>query len=396
MSQAGCEVDEGTAFWDKWGWLVAGVWIIFLIFPILDLLLEDYSLPTRIIGLILVVVFAVVYLRAYAEFSRVVGEGGTRHPRAYAYFAILWVIVLAGLPVIGLTVMGIFPFLTSYSAFLLTKRYTIATYVAVAVLCFVLPIIYGEFIDLLFLIGLNLVLMVVYAITVAAITRSVVSEQIRADYLVVAEQERMARDVHDGIGHSLTALNLKAQLALRLMDAGSYKEARRELEQLSDLAVTALDSVRTTVHGLNRQNLEAELQELHQACTDNGLEFTVLGTVEDVPVAWRSHIAWILREAVTNVLRHAHAGPSRCGWAPQGSAWTTTATASRAVRAATASAACRNAPGCSAPVVQWEHPGWEEPACRWHSARETGTHDQGADRGRPAPGARRTGRPAQS
>ncbi|MGC0269206.1 sensor histidine kinase [Glutamicibacter soli] len=308
MSQAGCEVDEGTAFWDKWGWLVAGVWIIFLIFPILDLLLEDYSLPTRIIGLILVVVFAVVYLRAYAEFSRVVGEGGTRHPRAYAYFAILWVIVLAGLPVIGLTVMGIFPFLTSYSAFLLTKRYTIATYVAVAVLCFVLPIIYGEFIDLLFLIGLNLVLMVVYAITVAAITRSVVSEQIRADYLVVAEQERMARDVHDGIGHSLTALNLKAQLALRLMDAGSYKEARRELEQLSDLAVTALDSVRTTVHGLNRQNLEAELQELHQACTDNGLEFTVLGTVEDVPVAWRSHIAWILREAVTNVLRHAHAG----------------------------------------------------------------------------------------
>lgn len=308
MNQARCEVDDGTAFWDKWGWLVAGVWIIFLIFPIMDLLFEDYSLSTRIIGLVLVVVFAAVYIRAYAEFSRVVGEGGTRHPRAHIYFVILWVIVLAGLPVIGLTVMGMFPFLTSYSAFLLTKRYTIASYTVVAVLCFALPIIYGDFVDLLFLIGLNLVLMVVYAITVAAITRSVASEQIRADYLVVAEQERMARDVHDGIGHSLTALNLKAQLALRLMDAGSYQEARGELEQLSELAVAALDSVRTTVHGLNRQNLEAELRELHQACTDNGLEFTVLGTVEDIPVAWRSHIAWILREAVTNVLRHAHAG----------------------------------------------------------------------------------------
>ncbi|MFY9678291.1 sensor histidine kinase [Glutamicibacter protophormiae] len=308
MNQARCEVDDGTAFWDKWGWLVAGVWIIFLIFPIMDLLFEEYPLSTRIIGLILVVVFAAVYIRAYAEFSRVVGEGGTRHPRAHIYFVILWVIVLAGLPVIGLTVMGMFPFLTSYSAFLLTKRYTIASYTVVAVLCFALPIIYGDFVDLLFLIGLNLVLMVVYAITVAAITRSVASEQIRADYLVVAEQERMARDVHDGIGHSLTALNLKAQLALRLMDAGSYQEARGELEQLSELAVAALDSVRTTVHGLNRQNLEAELRELHQACTDNGLEFTVLGTVEDIPVAWRSHIAWILREAVTNVLRHAHAG----------------------------------------------------------------------------------------
>ncbi len=113
MNQARCEVDDGTAFWDKWGWLVAGVWIIFLIFPIMDLLFEDYSLSTRIIGLVLVVVFAAVYIRAYAEFSRVVGEGGTRHPRAHIYFVILWVIVLAGLPVIGLTVMGMFPFLTS-------------------------------------------------------------------------------------------------------------------------------------------------------------------------------------------------------------------------------------------------------------------------------------------
>ncbi|MFJ2618553.1 sensor histidine kinase [Glutamicibacter sp. NPDC087344] len=308
MNQARCEVDDGTAFWDKWGWLVAGVWIIFLIFPVLDLLLEDYSLPTRIIGLILVAVFAGVYLRAYSVYSRVVGEGGTTDVRAHVYFLILWAIVLAGLPVIGLTVIGMFPFLTSYSAFLLTKRYTIATYSVVAVLSFLLPIIYGEFVDLLFLIGLNLVLMVVYAITVAAITRSVTSEKIRADYLVVAEQERMARDVHDGIGHSLTALNLKAQLALRLMDAGKYTQARSELEQLSELAVTALDSVRTTVHGLSRQDLTAELAELHQACTDNTLDFTVLGLVDEIPVAWRSHVAWILREAVTNVLRHAHAG----------------------------------------------------------------------------------------
>ncbi|GAA1407090.1 two-component sensor histidine kinase [Glutamicibacter uratoxydans] len=308
LEQARCEFDEQPAFWDKWGWLVSGVWIIFLIFPVLDLLLDDYPLPTRIIGLGFVVLFAAIYLRAYARYSRVVGEGGTTEARALVYYAILWAITLAGIPVIGLTAMGIFPFLTSYSAFLLTRRITIATYTVVTVLCFALPIIYNNFVDLIFLIGLNLVLMVVYAVTVAAITRSAAAEKIRADYLLVAEQERVARDVHDGIGHSLTALNLKAQLALRLMDAGKYEQARGEVQQLSELAVTALDSVRTTVHGLSRQDLDTELVELHKSCTDNHLDFTVIGQVEDIPLPWRSHVAWILREAVTNVLRHAHAG----------------------------------------------------------------------------------------
>lgn len=305
--QARCQLQEEPAFWDRWGWLVAGVWIIFLIFPVLDLITGEYSMTTRIIGLGLVVLFAAVYLRAYSQYSRVVGEGGTSEVKALVYFAVLWAITLAGIPVVGLTVMGIFPFLTSYAAFLLTKKMAIATYAVVAGLCIALPIIYQVFADLIFLIGLNVVLMVVYAVTVAAITRSSAAEKMRADYLLVAEQERVARDVHDGIGHSLTALNLKAQLALKLMDSQKYEQARSEVEQLSRLAVDALDAVRTTVHGLSRQDLATELQELERACTDNSINFTVAGQVEQVPLPWRSHVAWILREAVTNVLRHAHA-----------------------------------------------------------------------------------------
>lgn len=305
--QARCQLQEEPAFWDRWGWLVAGVWIIFLIFPVLDLITGEYSMTTRIIGLGLVVLFAAVYLRAYSQYSRVVGEGGTSEVKALVYFAVLWAITLTGIPVVGLTVMGIFPFLTSYAAFLLTKKMAIATYAVVAGLCIALPIIYQVFADLIFLIGLNVVLMVVYAVTVAAITRSSAAEKMRADYLLVAEQERVARDVHDGIGHSLTALNLKAQLALKLMDSQKYEQARSEVEQLSRLAVDALDAVRTTVHGLSRQDLATELQELERACTDNSINFTVAGQVEQVPLPWRSHVAWILREAVTNVLRHAHA-----------------------------------------------------------------------------------------
>ena len=302
-----CDFGDEQKFWDRWGWMVAGVWIIFLVFPILDLLVEDYALSTRIIGLSLVVVFAAIYLRAYAKYSWIVGQGGTDQRRAHVYFLMLCAIIVIGVPVTGLTAMGLFPFITSYAAFLLTRKWTITTYATVSVACFVLPVLFGKFTDAIFLIGLNIVLMVVYAITVAAITRSTDAERIRADFLVVDEQERVARDVDDGIGHSLTALNLKAQLALRLMDEKQYRQARGELVQLSELAVAALDSVRTTVQGLNRQDLDMELAELRQACNDNSLEFTVAGTAEQIPLQYRSHVAWILREAVTNVLRHAHA-----------------------------------------------------------------------------------------
>ncbi|WP_349930631.1 histidine kinase [Glutamicibacter mishrai] len=302
-----CGLDEDQKFWDRRGWLVAGVWVIFLVFPVLDLLVEDYSLPTRIIGLALIALFAAVYLQSYSKFSSKIGQGGTSARRAHVNFLVLCAIIVLGIPVVGLTTMGLFPFITSFAIFLLGRRWAIAAYSAVLVLSFALPIIYGQFMDAIFLIGLNLVLMVVYAITVAAIRRSTEAEKMRSDYLLVAEQERVARDVHDGIGHSLTALNLKAQLALRLLDQEQYARARGELEQLSALAVDALDSVRTTVQGLSRQDLAAELAELRKACNDNNLEFTVAGSAEQVPMQLRSHVAWILREAVTNVLRHAHA-----------------------------------------------------------------------------------------
>lgn len=224
-----CGLDEDQKFWDRRGWLVAGVWVIFLVFPVLDLLVEDYSLPTRIIGLALIALFAAVYLQSYSKFSSKIGQGGTSARRAHVNFLMLCAIIVLGIPVVGLTTMGLFPFITSFAIFLLGRRWAIAAYSAVLVLSFALPIIYGQFMDAIFLIGLNLVLMVVYAITVAAIRRSTEAEKMRSDYLLVAEQERVARDVHDGIGHSLTALNLKAQLALRLLDQEQYAQARGEL-----------------------------------------------------------------------------------------------------------------------------------------------------------------------
>jgi len=298
------EVDE---FWSRFGWWVSGVWILFLIFPIVELVQGDHALPVRVVGLGLLAVFAFLYLRGYARFSWSVGCGGTRRREALAYFGTMALIVLASIPVLGSGTLGLVPFITSYAAFLLERKVMFPTYAVAVVLCFALPLAFGEFLDLLFLIGLNLVLMVIYFVTSSAIERSVQAEQLRADYLVVSEQERMARDVHDGVGHSLTALNLKAQLALRLMDEGDYSQARSEVEQLSELALAALDSVRTTVRGMSRTDLAGELKQLAAACADSGVGFNVAGHPEAVPQQLRSHVAWIVREAMTNVLRHAHA-----------------------------------------------------------------------------------------
>lgn len=305
------ERDPEAQFWNRWGWMLSGVWIVFLVFPILDLINRPYSTTVRIIGFVLLAVFAVTYLRGYAKYSWVVGHGGTRACPARTRFLVLVGIVLLALPVTGLSALGLIPFVTSFAAFLLTRRWIQITYVVAAVTVIGVPLVLGRFLDALFLIGLNLVMMVVYAVTVAAISRAAAAEELRGDYLVMAEQERLARDVHDGIGHSLTALNLKAQLAMKLMDAQQHEQARVELQQLSELAVNALDSVRTTVQGLNRQDLDAELAELRTACKDNELSFTVIGNIEQVPLRWRSHTAWILREAVTNILRHAHASTVR-------------------------------------------------------------------------------------
>ncbi|MGP9529438.1 sensor histidine kinase [Glutamicibacter sp. AOP5-A2-18] len=310
-NSAGNAMDAEEQFWRRWGWMLSGVWLLFLIFPILQLLQNPYPSHVRITGLGLLVIFSFTYLRGFRKYSHLVGQGGTNEPEALLSFLLLAVLVVPAIFFIEVNALGLLPFITSFAAFLLTKRWVIATYAVAAALSIGLPIFLGQFSDGLFLIGLNLAMMVVYAVTVAAISRSVASEELRGDYLVMAEQERVARDVHDGIGHSLTALNLKAQLALRLIDAGQIDRARTEVQQLSTLALDALASVRTTVQGLERQDLDAELALLRKVCDDSGLSFTLVGNAEQIELRWRSHTAWIVREALTNVLRHAHAGAVR-------------------------------------------------------------------------------------
>ena len=123
------------------------------------------------------------------------------------------------------------------------------------------------------------------------------------------ERNRMARDLHDILGHSLTVIALKADLAGKLVDRDP-DGAKRELGELQGLARSALADVRATVHNYREMSLSAELVRARQALTDASIRAELPGTVDDVNPELRELFAWAVREATTNVVRHS--GATRC------------------------------------------------------------------------------------
>ncbi|TCJ93600.1 sensor histidine kinase [Nocardia alba] len=134
-----------------------------------------------------------------------------------------------------------------------------------------------------------------------AITRSQ-----RADLAIEAERNRVARDVHDILGHSLTVITIKTELAQRLIDV-DVDRAKTELADVERLAREALAGVRDTVGGLREVSLRRELATAHTALTAAEI-VAVLPDSTMVDTRHSELFGWVLREAVTNVVRHSAAG----------------------------------------------------------------------------------------
>jgi two-component system sensor histidine kinase DesK len=136
-----------------------------------------------------------------------------------------------------------------------------------------------------------------------------------ADAAVAAERSRVARDMHDILGHSLTVIAVKAELAGRLMEGSpvdpALDRAAAEISDVQDLARGALADVRATVAGYRGVNVLAELAVARTALESAGINAELPGTVEQVPARHRELFGWVLREGVTNVVRHSGAGRCR-------------------------------------------------------------------------------------
>jgi len=120
------------------------------------------------------------------------------------------------------------------------------------------------------------------------------------------ERNRMARDVHDILGHSLTVITVKAELASRLLEV-SPDRARAEVDDLERLARDALADVRQAVAGFRDMSLPGELARARTSLAAAGIEAQLPNATDAVPTELREVCAWALREGVTNVIRHSAA-----------------------------------------------------------------------------------------
>jgi two-component system sensor histidine kinase DesK len=124
-----------------------------------------------------------------------------------------------------------------------------------------------------------------------------------------AERERIARDLHDILGHSLSVIILKSELASRLLENNSAR-AKAEIEDVERIARNALSDVRDAIAGYRAGNLLTEFEYAQSILEAAGIVVERQCEAVTMPVTQERVLALVVREAVTNVLRHAHA--TRC------------------------------------------------------------------------------------
>jgi two-component system sensor histidine kinase DesK len=131
-----------------------------------------------------------------------------------------------------------------------------------------------------------------------------------ADLAVAAERARLARELHDLLGRTLSLIAVKSELASRLSAKGD-PSADAELADVQRLARQAVRDVREAVTGTHSPSVDVELAAAEAALGAAGIEVSVENSATSIDPAHETTIAWALREAVTNVLKHSGAHACR-------------------------------------------------------------------------------------
>ena len=123
---------------------------------------------------------------------------------------------------------------------------------------------------------------------------------------LAAERERIGRDRHDILGHSLTAISIKSGLAARLVDHDPAAAGER-LRGGSDVARQALADVRSTASGFTEIRVTSEIAGARSVLLAAGINANLPTAVEPMPSEVSELFGYAMREAVTNVVRHSDA-----------------------------------------------------------------------------------------
>jgi two-component system sensor histidine kinase DesK len=126
----------------------------------------------------------------------------------------------------------------------------------------------------------------------------------------LAERERIARDLHDVLGHTLSVIVLKSELAGRLV-ARDPQRASQEIADVEKTARTALKEVREAIGGYRSQGLAAEVEMARNTLQTAGVALACESALPKLRAEEETVLCLALREAVTNIVRHAHATQCR-------------------------------------------------------------------------------------
>ncbi|MET0447815.1 MAG: sensor histidine kinase [Aeromicrobium sp.] len=285
--------------------LGAGVWLFFLGNP-LGALLRDDDVAERWIGLVALAAFVVAYLHGLSRISQIHAQ--RLYVLSWSYVAILLGCFAAIVPGAGDQSLTCLVFVGALSVATLPRWQA----GVVVVLLFAAVTAAGYWVDGWSAHGNNFAVLLaaaaVFSFRLAwqRQARLVRAERDLSELAVEEERARIARDLHDILGHSLTVISVKAELAERLLDVDPVR-ARAELGDLQRLSRDALADVRSTAQGIRGISLPGEIASARMALESAGIDPVLPTVADDVPSRWRELFAWTLREGVTNVIRHSEA-----------------------------------------------------------------------------------------
>lgn len=300
-----------------YGWVLAVVWLVFLIDPVSTLVQQRHT-PVFWSGVawVALIVFVLVYVGGFVLGMRwrVTSPLASRATQWWAFGILIGSAALT-VPVLGGGALCFVPFVMSFASYTLPRAAHWPTTIVGIAATLIVALLLQDGRDYTSLLVSVAFVGIVNTVSTALMIRSAEARRLNLELATSQGREAVARDVHDLIGHTLTIVRVKAQLAQRLIDVDPER-ARSELADIEALTGEAISGVRESVAGVRSASLAAALTQTRAALRDAGISLRVVGEPEALSPAQSLTVSWILREATTNILRHASASVVTVSIAP--------------------------------------------------------------------------------
>ena len=288
--------------WRQIGWSLP--WLLFQFFPVADLVSTDRPAVVELVAGAALLAFTVVYLdvfrRSFTSCSIEPTLGRLAVVAALGVALAVWM---------GPSWAGLMIYVSAASAAALPERWVWPAVLAAAAVCAAVVAADGMFANLFILPVMCLLTAFAMRGTrhlISVNTELAAAREELARNAVAEERLRFARDLHDLLGHSLSLIALKSELAGRLAEADPAR-ARTEMADVEGVARRALAEVRDAVSGYRQVSCAQALAEARSALSGAGIAVRLPSRVPTLPGPVDAALGWVVREATTNVLRHSGA-----------------------------------------------------------------------------------------